>query len=50
MRELKPFEEYLVHEFVDDYRYGHMNRRDMMRRIIHTFPNRATKPAFSCLQ
>jgi carboxymethylenebutenolidase len=35
MRELKPFEEYLIHEFVHDYREGHMSRRDMMRRIIH---------------
>src|SRR5215211_2985182 len=35
MRDLKPFEEYLIHEFVHDYREGHMSRRDMIRRIIH---------------
>jgi carboxymethylenebutenolidase len=35
MRELKPFEEYLIYEFVEDYRHGHMSRRDMMRRVMH---------------
>jgi len=35
MRELKPFEEYLVHEFVEDYRDGLMDRRNMLRRIIY---------------
>lgn len=35
MRELTQFENYLVHEFVDDYVDGIMTRRDMMRRILH---------------
>lgn len=35
MRELTQFENYLVHEFVDDYVDGIMTRRDMMRRVLH---------------
>jgi carboxymethylenebutenolidase len=35
MRELKPFEEYLVHEFVEDFKEGHMDRRNLLRRVIH---------------
>lgn len=35
MRELNQFQQYLVHEFVDDYNDGVMSRRDMMRRVIH---------------
>lgn len=35
MRELTQFENYLVHEFVDDYVDGIMSRRDMMRRVLH---------------
>lgn len=35
MRELSQFEDYLVHEFVDDYVDGIMSRRDMMRRVLH---------------
>lgn len=35
MRELTQFENYLVHEFVDDYVDGLMSRRDMMRRVLH---------------
>lgn len=35
MRELNQFEDYLVHEFVDDYIDGVMSRRDMMRRVLH---------------
>jgi carboxymethylenebutenolidase len=35
VRELTQFENYLVHEFVDDYVDGIMSRRDMMRRILH---------------
>jgi carboxymethylenebutenolidase len=34
-RELSQFENYLVHEFVDDYVDGLMSRRDMMRRVLH---------------
>jgi carboxymethylenebutenolidase len=34
-RELTQFENYLVHEFVDDYVDGIMSRRDMMRRVLH---------------
>ena len=35
VRELSQFENYLVHEFVDDYIDGIMSRRDMMRRVLH---------------
>lgn len=35
MRELNQFQQYLVHEFVDDYNDGVMSRRDMMRRVVH---------------
>jgi carboxymethylenebutenolidase len=34
-RELSQFENYLVHEFVDDYVDGILSRRDMMRRVLH---------------
>jgi carboxymethylenebutenolidase len=34
-RELSQFENYLVHEFVEDYVDGVMSRRDMMRRVLH---------------
>jgi carboxymethylenebutenolidase len=34
-RELSQFENYLVHEFVEDYVDGIMSRRDMMRRVLH---------------
>jgi carboxymethylenebutenolidase len=34
-RELSQFENYLVHEFVDDYVDGLLSRRDMMRRVLH---------------
>ncbi|HET8521928.1 MAG TPA: dienelactone hydrolase family protein [Thermomicrobiales bacterium] len=32
---LGPFENYLVHEFVEDYHEGLMSRRDMIRRVLH---------------
>jgi len=35
MRDLRPFEEYLIREFVEDYKEGHMSRRDMLRRVIY---------------
>jgi carboxymethylenebutenolidase len=35
VRELTQFENYLVHEFVEDYVDGIMSRRDMMRRVLH---------------
>lgn len=35
MRELNQFQEYLVHEFVDDYNDGLMPRRDMIRRVLY---------------
>jgi carboxymethylenebutenolidase len=35
MRPLGQFENYLVHEFVEDYEDGLMSRRDMMRRVLH---------------
>ena len=34
-RQLSQFENYLVHEFVDDYVDGLLSRRDMMRRVLH---------------
>lgn len=35
LRPLAQFENYLVHEFVEDYQDGLMSRRDMMRRVLH---------------
>lgn len=35
MKPLGQFENYLVHEFVEDYEDGLMSRRDMMRRVLH---------------
>lgn len=35
VRELTQVENYLVHEFVEDYVDGIMSRRDMMRRVLH---------------
>jgi carboxymethylenebutenolidase len=35
VRELNQFENYLVHEFVEDYDDGIMSRRDMVRRVLH---------------
>lgn len=32
---MNQIEEYFVHEFVEEYRVGHMTRRDMMRRILY---------------
>lgn len=32
---MNQFEEYFVHEFVEEYRVGHMTRRDMIRRILY---------------
>ena len=34
-RELSQMQQYLVHEFIDDYHDGVMSRRDMMRRVLH---------------
>jgi carboxymethylenebutenolidase len=34
MKELNQFERYLVHEFVEDYQDGIMNRRDMVARVV----------------
>ena len=34
-RELSQFENYLVHEFIEDYTDGIMSRRDMMSRVLH---------------
>jgi carboxymethylenebutenolidase len=34
-RELSQFENYLVHEFVEDYTDGIMSRRDMVSRVLH---------------
>lgn len=33
--ELNQFQNYLVHEFVDDYQDGVMSRRDMIARVLH---------------
>jgi len=35
MKVLGPFDNYLIHEFVDDYRDGIMSRRDMISRVIY---------------
>ena len=35
MKQLNQFENYLVHEFVEDYEDGLMSRRDMVRRVLH---------------
>jgi len=35
LRELNQFQNYLVHEFVDDYQDGVMSRRDMIARVLH---------------
>jgi carboxymethylenebutenolidase len=35
MKELKPFENYLVHEFVDDYNDGYLTRREMIKRVLY---------------
>ncbi len=35
MKQLNQFETYLVHEFVEDYREGHMSRRDLVSRVLH---------------
>jgi carboxymethylenebutenolidase len=32
---MNQFEEYFVREFVEEYRVGHMSRRDMMRRVMY---------------
>jgi carboxymethylenebutenolidase len=33
--ELNQYQEYLVHEFVDDYQDGVLSRRDMVGRVLH---------------
>jgi len=35
VKELNQFENYLVHEFVEDYEDGLMSRRDMVGRVLH---------------
>lgn len=32
---MNQFEEYFVREFVEEYRVGHMHRRDMVRRVLY---------------
>jgi carboxymethylenebutenolidase len=32
---MNQFEEYFVREFVEEYRVGHMSRRDMLRRVLY---------------
>lgn len=34
-RQLTPMQQYLVHEFIDDYEDGLMSRRDMVQRVMH---------------
>ena len=34
-KQLSQFENYLVHEFVEDYVDGIMSRRDMVGRVLH---------------
>ena len=35
-REMTQMQQYLVHEFIDDYHDGVMSRRDMVRRVLHS--------------
>jgi carboxymethylenebutenolidase len=35
MKALKPFENYLIHEFVDDYNDGYLTRREMIKRVLY---------------
>ena len=35
MKELGQFQRYLIEEFVEDWREGHMSRRDMVRRTAY---------------
>lgn len=35
MKELKPFENYLIREFVDDYNDGYLTRREMIKRVLY---------------
>ncbi len=35
MPELNDLQDYLVHEFVAEYKGGHMSRRDMIRRVLY---------------
>jgi hypothetical protein len=32
---LGPFDQYLIHDFVADYRAGQLSRRAMIRRVIY---------------
>jgi carboxymethylenebutenolidase len=32
---MNQYQEYFVHEFVEDYKDGHMTRRDMIRRVLY---------------
>src|SRR5438270_11584472 len=32
---MNEFQEYFIHEFVEDYKEGIMSRRDMMRRVLY---------------
>jgi carboxymethylenebutenolidase len=45
MRLMNQFQEYFVREFVEEYRIGHMSRRDMMRRIEYIGGGRASTAA-----
>lgn len=35
LSQLNQFENYLVHEFVEDYEDGIMSRRDLVARVLH---------------
>src|SRR5437868_1483948 len=46
MEDLGQFQRYLIEEFVEDWREGHMSRRDMVKRTVYiTGAAAATKPA-----
>ena len=32
---MNEFQQYFIHEFVEEYKEGHMSRRDMMRRVLY---------------
>jgi hypothetical protein len=46
MKELKPFENDLIHEFVDDYIDGYLTRREMIKRVLPSWSGWPRQPPF----